>query len=190
MTNGFDQIALVLLAAGHSRRFGAPKLGALLHGKMLVHHAASTLSMMDFEGKVAVVGDDDWGLETFGFTIVSAKATTQSESLAAGIAAARKSKPRAIMIALADMPFVPFAHYQRLVDAFDRRCIASSNGISPMPPAIFGPCHFDALCGLQGDNGAKVLLQDAPVILATADELADIDTPEQLAAANQRRAAE
>ena len=151
---------------------------------MLVHYAASTLTAASFAHKIAVVGDDDWGLATFGFSLVHTNATTQSESLAAGITEARKSAPRAIMIALGDMPFVPLAHYQRLVDAFDGNCIASSDGSNPMPPAIFGPYHFDALCGVQGDTGAKSLLQNAPVIMASANELADIDTLEDLAAAN------
>jgi molybdenum cofactor cytidylyltransferase len=181
----FDQIALVLLAAGHSRRFGTPKLGAKLHGKMLVHHAASTLSNVDFANKIAVIGSNDWGLEAIGFTLVHAKSTTQSESLTAGIIAAVTSKPAAIMIALGDMPFVTLTHYQRLLDAFDSSCIASSDGNSPMPPAIFGPDHFAALCNLQGDNGAKAILQNAPAILASGNELADIDTPEDLAAAHQ-----
>ena len=180
----FDQIALVLLAAGHSRRFGAPKLGEKLHGKMLVHHAALTLTAASFAHKIAVVGNEDWGLEAFGFTLAQTTSTTQSESLAAGITAALKSNPRAIMIALGDMPFVPLAHYQRLVDAFDGNCIASSDGSILMPPAIFGPNHFDALCGVQGDTGAKSLLQNAPVIIASANELSDIDTPEDLIAAN------
>jgi molybdenum cofactor cytidylyltransferase len=186
MTNGFDQIALVLLAAGHARRFGSPKLGEKLHDKMLVHHAAATLSLPDFSCKFAVVGQQSWGLEAFGFTLVSTKAATLSESLTAGITAAQRHKPRAIMIALADMPFTSFGHYQSLVDAFDGRCIASSNGASPMPPAIFGVCHFDSLCELQGDTGAKAILRTAPLVRADADELADIDTPAQLAAANQR----
>ena len=182
----FGQIVLVLLAAGHSRRFGTPKLGALLHGKMLVHHAASTLIAASFARKIAVVGDQDWGLSEFGFQRVQTTSTTQSESLTAGITAALKSNPRAIIIALGDMPFVPLAHYQRLVDAFDGNCIASSSGKSPMPPAIFGPDHFVALCNLQGDKGAKSLLQNAPAILASGHELADIDTPEDLAAAEMR----
>jgi molybdenum cofactor cytidylyltransferase len=181
----WDQIVLVLLAAGHSRRFGNPKLGEKLHGKKLVHHAASTLSSIGFAHKVAVVSDDDWGLEILGFTLVRAKATTQSESLAAGITEARKSNPQAIMIALGDMPLVTHAHYQRLLDAFNSSCIASSDGNSPMPPAIFGPDHFDELCGLQGDTGAKAILQNAPAIFADPSELVDIDTPEDLAAANQ-----
>ncbi len=179
----FDQIALVLLAAGHSRRFGTPKLGEKLRGKMLVHHAASTLSATGFANKIAVISDNDWGLEAFGFSLVRTNAGTQSESLAAGITEAQKSNLHAIMIALGDMPFVPLAHYQRLVDAFDGNCIASSNGNIPMPPAIFGPDHFAALCHVQGDTGAKAILQNAPVIIASANELADIDTPEDLIAA-------
>ncbi len=186
MKFAYDHIALVLLAAGHSRRFGSLKLGEQLHGKMLVHHAASTLSAIGFASKIAVIGEDDWGLSGFGFSLVRTKSGTQSESLAAGIAAAQKSKPHAIMVALGDMPFVPITHYHKLAAAFDGRCVASSDGETPMPPAIFGPDHFEALCCVQGDKGARSILQNAPVVIASAGDLADIDTLEQLAAANQR----
>ena len=185
----FSHVVLVLLAAGHSRRFGKPKLAEKLHGKALVHHAASTLYEAGFAHKIAVVGDEHWGLDTFGFTLVPTDAATQSGSLVAGITAALTKRPSAIMVALGDMPFVPLSHYRRLVGAFDGRCIASSNGINVMPPAIFGPAHYGALCEVTGDNGARSILQNAPVVTASALELCDIDTPEQLASANQRSVA-
>jgi molybdenum cofactor cytidylyltransferase len=185
MKYDFGQIALVLLAAGHSRRFGKPKLGEKLHGKTLVHHAASTLSTAGFAFNIAVVGDNDWGLDAFGFELVPSHAANQSQSLAAGITAALTREPSAIMIALGDMPFVPLSHYRLLVDAFDGRCIASSDGTTSMPPAIFGQGHFGTLGELRGDTGARALLQNAPVIVAGAFKLVDVDTPEQLAAANQ-----
>lgn len=185
----FSHIVLVLLAAGHSRRFGKPKLGEKLHGKTLVHYAASTLYEAGFAHKIAVVGDEHWGLDKFDFTLVPTNATTQSGSLVAGITAALIKKPRAVMVALGDMPFVPLAHYRRLVGAFDGRCIASSNGTNVMPPAIFGPAHYGALCEVTGDNGARSILQNAPLVKASTLELSDIDTPDQLAAANQRSVA-
>jgi molybdenum cofactor cytidylyltransferase len=186
MKSDFGQIALVFLAAGHSRRFGKPKLSEILNGKMLAHHAASTLSAIPFASKLAVVGNDDLRLADFGFNLVRVPATTQSESLVAGVTAALKLQPKAIMIALADMPFVPLIHFMQLAEAFDGNCIASSNGLKPMPPAIFGRTHFSALGQLHGDVGARSLLRQAPQIVADVDALLDIDTPEQLSAVNQR----
>ena len=183
-TIAVENVALVMLAAGHSRRFGAAKLAAKLHGRALAHHAAATLSALNFQQKVAVVGNDDFGLSAFGFTPVAIAPTDQSASLSAGVSAVLPLHPRAIMVALADMPFVSEAHFRGLVEQFDGQCIASTDGNHAMPPALFGPCHFDALVQAKGDKGARTILRDAPLIHAPAGDLIDIDTAEQLALAN------
>ena len=183
-----EHVALVLLAAGHARRFGAAKLAAMLHGRMLAHHAAATLSTLPFQQKVAVVGDDDFGLSAFGFTPLAIAPSDQSVSLLAGVSAVLPLRPRAIMVALADMPFVTEAHFRHLVEAFDGQCMASTDGTNAMPPAVFGPCHFDALIQTKGDKGARAILRHAPRIPAPAGTLIDIDTAEQLEAANERAA--
>lgn len=189
MKMNFDQITLILLAAGHSRRFGKPKLRAMLHGRMLAHHIAANLYDIPFARRLAVVGADDLGLAAFGFELVGLDSTIQSASLAAGVAAAQSEPCAAIMIALADMPFVPASHFIELAKAFDGERIATSDGQRNMPPAIFGRSHFAALGQLQGDQGARTILEDAPHVVADAQLLYDIDTPEQLIAANQRSVA-
>src|SRR3546814_4255821 len=50
-----EAVALILLAAGRSTRFGvADKLAAPLHGRPLVQHAANTLSPIPFGRHIAV----------------------------------------------------------------------------------------------------------------------------------------
>src|SRR3546814_17898790 len=50
-----EAVALILLAAGRSPRFGvADKLAAPLHGRPLVQHAATTLSPLTFGRHIAV----------------------------------------------------------------------------------------------------------------------------------------
>ncbi len=56
-------------------------------------------------------------------------------------------------------------------------------------PAIFAQRYFDALTKLDGDKGAKELLQSlypAPKSLALGDVADDIDDPADLAALIQR----
>lgn len=184
-TAKFQRIALLLLAAGHARRFGGQKLLAPLAGRPLAHHAAATLAALPFGRKVVVVGPVDLGLSQFGFTCVAVGGEDypMSVSLAHGIEAVAGSE--AVMIALADMPFVPPAHVVRLAERFRGSRIASSNGKILMPPAIFGAQWFGRLGSLSGDTGARSLLQGAPHVLANAIDLTDIDSAEDMMRAEQ-----
>lgn len=185
----FQRIALLLLAAGHARRFGGQKLLAPLAGRPLAHHAAVTLAALPFGRKVAVTGSVDLGLSQFGFTCVAVRGEDypMSVSLAHGIEAVAGSE--AVMIALADMPFVPPAHIVRLAERFRGSRIASSNGKNLMPPAIFGAQWFGRLGSLSGDNGARSLLHGAPHILADAVDLTDIDSARDMMRAEQGKQA-
>ena len=91
-----------------------------------------------------------------------------------------------LMIALADMPLVPVGHYKSLVAAAqeddERTIIASSDGTTRTPPAVFGEAYFDTLENLTGDVGARALLDESVTIACESECLIDIDTPETLAA--------
>lgn len=184
-TAKFQRVALLLLAAGHARRFGGQKLLAPLAGRPLAHHAAATLAALPFGRKIAVVGSVDLGLSQFGFTCVAVGGEDypMSVSLARGIEAVAGSD--AVMIALADMPFVPPAHVVRLTERFRGSRIASSNGEILTPPAIFGAQWFDRLGSLSGDKGARSLLHGAPHVLSDAVDLIDIDSAEDMMRAEQ-----
>jgi molybdenum cofactor cytidylyltransferase len=88
-----------------------------------------------------------------------------------------------------DQPFVPPVLLQRLIDAWRQgaRLVASAvDGKVRGAPAIFDRTLFPELGQLEGDVGARSLLQkyrhELIAIPATADELRDIDTPADLAA--------
>jgi len=68
-------IAVVVLAAGNSRRFGpADKLEHRLDGEPLAFHIAETLAKLDFRWRVAICQRPDGsvpeGLMTRGFEII------------------------------------------------------------------------------------------------------------------------
>jgi molybdenum cofactor cytidylyltransferase len=183
-----NSVAVVLLAAGLSTRFGLrDKLAEPLGGLPLGVHAARTLGSLPFAAKIAVAREGGPDFSFYGFTPVlnPDPATGQSGSIKLGIAQARLARPKAILIALADMPFVPVAHVEALLAQFDesRPIVASIAGRTSGPPALFGDSLFDALEGLNGDQGARALLRDAFVVAAPVHALADIDTSDDLAAA-------
>lgn len=191
------RIALAILAAGQSRRFGdADKLTAMLHGVPLGLHAARTFQGLPVAARAVIVADaghalaSEWSALGYQLVLNSAAAQGQGTSVATAARWAAASGADALIIALADMPFVPASHIDALIAAWqqqdsgaDQLCASIAEG-PPMPPAIFGRCHFAALQNLGGDSGARGLLQSGHQVAAKAQWLVDIDTPEALFAYN------
>ncbi|WP_448658828.1 NTP transferase domain-containing protein [Sphingomonas sp. CJ99] len=184
-----ERSALILLAAGLSRRFGtADKLAADLHGKPLAMHAADRLGTLPFARRIVVVSGT--ALPFPGWTRIDNPdpAAGQGRSLALGIAAAAAGGADAAVVALADMPFIAADHVQALFAALDHRGAVGTQGPGgAMPPALFTDQHFGALTALTGDRGARGLLTDMPLVAADFDTLIDVDTPERLAMMQRRR---
>ncbi len=181
----FPGIALVLLGAGRSRRFGADKLAATLAGEPIIRRSARLYAALPFAERVAVLGPDTPVLADLNFAEIrrSDAEVPLSRSLAAGVRAL-ESGARCIMIALADMPLVTPEHLAALAAAFDgTRPVCSELGGAPCPPAIFPAAMREELAARKGDSGARALLAGALRIAAGEDCLIDVDTPEALARA-------
>ncbi|HEY0315497.1 MAG TPA: nucleotidyltransferase family protein [Sphingomonas sp.] len=179
-------VAAVLLAAGQSTRFGmADKLAAPLKGMPLRLHAVRALAPLPLAARFVVTGRAtlDWpGLEV---VVNDRPETGMAHSIALGLAAARRSGAQAVLIVLADMPFVPTEHYRRLLACYrgPDSLAASSDGTRRMPPALFGADWFAILETLSGDQGARALLDRAESVVTAPENLHDIDWPEDFAAA-------
>jgi molybdenum cofactor cytidylyltransferase len=181
-----ENSAVVLLAAGLSRRYGAVgKLVADFQGKPLARHVAETLGSLPFAHRIVVcrAGDDDLAamLAGLGFTVARNPDTTrgQASSLAIGVEAA--GQPEALMVCLADMPLVTAAHLRVLIKRVTPGGIVASvagEREEPTPPAAFAREYLPELLRLEGDKGARQLLQIAERVVAPAGTLRDFDTPE------------
>lgn len=183
-------IAVILLAAGTSQRFGTDdKLLAPLAGEPLALHAARHIAQLAPRRRIAVCRDDHDALArllaSHGFEIIANPNPEQglSRSLSCGIAEAARGPDAAAMVCLADMPFVGAGHLRKLIARFDPLAapvVASTNGDAAMPPALFARALFDTLRSGEGDRGGKALLADAALVPAPAGELVDIDLPDDL----------
>lgn len=182
-------IAVALLAAGASSRFGGNKLEADFGGKMLGLSVAETIVGMGFGWQFAVCGPKSAKLvrplEAMGFAVIH-NATPEaglSRSLALAVNAAEATEAVALLICLADMPFVTSAHLKTLAKAFytSGTAAASTRDSQPMPPVIFPRAQWAELEATQGDRGARGLLLKAMQVGASAAMLADIDQPEDIA---------
>lgn len=178
-------VAVVLLAAGRSTRFGAAdKLAAPLNGMPLGFHAARTLATLALPLSVVVTGPTTLEWPGFERIVNDRPDAGMGRSLALGVAAARELGASAILVALADMPRVPAAHFRKLLarDILPDTRVGSTDGIRRLPPALFGAGWFPALESLDGDQGARMLLVDAEVVAAPTNALVDIDSEDDLAA--------
>ncbi len=195
--NSEFSLCVAVLAAGQSRRFlGADKLTQPLGRTMLGLHICEALVPLDCAHSVIITSADDHpcasGWRTAGFDIcvneMAEEGLGTSVACAARFAAERAAD--ALLICLADMPFVPTKHLQNLISQLDpensRTMIASDNGRRRSPPAIFAASHFAGLEQLKGAAGARDLLAAADTIKITPQCLVDIDTREQLVRANSQ----
>ncbi|MEH3159458.1 MAG: nucleotidyltransferase family protein [Sphingomonas taxi] len=177
---------LILLAAGRSLRMGdvGSKLDEPFLGRPLGLHVAVALEDMPFRERVAVVGQAQCDYAAHGFTLVQNDDPElgMGRSVALGVACARAQGARAVVVALADMPRVTATHIYQLLDAAEGEdaVVASSDGRTPKPPAVFGSARFDTLLALEGDEGARNMVRAGRHVVTTPAELIDVDTPEEL----------
>ena len=184
-------VVIAVLAAGKASRFGSDKLMAQLDGVPLGRLGAQRLAMLPFAGHIAVCQPGAAiaaQYASLGYAIVENPEAGQglSGSLHLAVNAARGTQAKALLIVLADMPFVDADHVQRLIAACDGDIIASSDGKHNMPPAIFPRPTWPLLLATKGDSGARDILANAQTLTAPDGMLRDIDTPDDLVALKAR----
>ena len=181
------QVAVAVLAAGNARRFGADKLMMDLDGAPLGLRAARTLAGLNTAVHFAVCQPKAVISSIYaqaGYAVIENPNADLglSGSLHLAVAAAAKTQAQALLIALADMPFITASHIDALIKACDGDIMASSDGNQPMPPAIFPRSSWPFLLETKGDAGARHILLNASTRTAPKGSLRDIDTPDDLVA--------
>lgn len=86
-----------------------------------------------------------------------------SFSLRCGLNAVMPMQPDAVVVALADQPFITTALVNRLIETFRQDpgldYVSSANEGLAMPPALFSRSMFSVLQGIDGDKGAAGILR-------------------------------
>jgi molybdenum cofactor cytidylyltransferase len=183
-----ERTSVLLLASGLSTRFGAgDKLLAPLQGKPLVAHAANLAATLPFAARLAVVPEEDGPLARLlgGFRLVRNPdpAAGRESSLRLGLRAALDEGPEAVLVLLADMPFVTAAHIERLhAEASEARAAISLRGPVRMPPVLI-PTELAHKVLAQDRLLAREALGPAAEVVAPEASLRDFDTPADFEAA-------
>ncbi len=183
--------ALVLLAAGASRRLGEPKQRLRIDGETLVHRAAR-LGLATAPAQALLVlgaqAETTWAAAG-GLDLQRVDCPDWNDglgaSLRAGLAAVSASCEGALIV-LCDQPALDAAHLRALVAAWHgqpAQAAASAYAGVLGVPALLPRSWFGALSRNVGDRGARDLLRERAdqVLAIPAPALsADIDQPQDL----------
>jgi molybdenum cofactor cytidylyltransferase len=191
------RIAVLLLAAGQSRRMGGPnKLLLPVAGTPMVARVAQRLLASRARPVVAVLGKDadavDAALGRLPVERVRNPDYAQglSTSLKRGLAALPEDVD-GVVVCLGDMPLVTGRHLERLIAAFNplegRAIIVPTRRGKRGNPVLWARRFFPEMAELAGDVGAKHLIGEHAELVAEVEMdddaiLVDIDTPDALAA--------
>lgn len=172
----------VLLAAGHSRRWGpGNKLLAEYRGRPLVCHAAATLKRAPVSWRAAVVRDPGVAALLDGLDCIPPDGPDQSASLRAAATWAAARGAGRLLILLGDMPALSDATVAAVVTACGDQpaAVRHPDGRAGVP-ACFPAAAFALLSALRGDRGAGALLAGCRSVPVHPDELLDVDSPANL----------
>jgi len=182
-------VTAIILAAGLSQRHGpADKLLRNMDGKPLAMHIADTLTAIPFKERISAVASKNYELAAlfserdYSVVVNPDPERGQGHSLSLGVRRALEKRPlKALLICLADMPFISIEVIGRLIKALSMEATAAvcSTQDQISPPALFCNIHFEDLARLEGDTGAKTLLHSIPNLLqmeVAPHYLQDFDT--------------
>lgn len=186
-------ISILILAAGKASRMGDAKQLLSYNNTTLLEHAITQASNSKANDVFCVVGANSEEIKKR--IILNNQIFIENLNWNAGLSSSIVSGikhiktldklPDAILIMLADQPFVDSEFLDLLIEQYNKNeehVIASIYGNNNGVPAIFPKVAFEFLLKLKGDKGAKKLLNSdiLKVISVTSlnkNTLMDIDTP-------------
>ncbi|MBB3453039.1 molybdenum cofactor cytidylyltransferase [Rhizobium sp. BK313] len=193
-------VAIVLLAAGKASRMGEGgphKLLAEFDGIPLVRRSAATALASGAAAVVTVTGHRRREIEQALADLPVERvhnpdyASGMASSLVAGVGAPATQRADGVLVMLADMPGVTSDDLKTLIAAFRKangqaivRAVSRGKRGNPV---ILPRTVFDAVMRLEGDVGARHIIETAglPVVDVDIGDAAhlDVDTPEAVLAA-------
>jgi molybdenum cofactor cytidylyltransferase len=204
-----SKVAVVILAAGASTRFGGIKQIASVGGQSMAARAAGIAASAGADRVLVVVGAHSGetiaalGLAGHAEQSQTMKppievienlhwASGQASSVAAALSIIGDDYDAALFMPV-DQPFLHALLLQRMVAEWrgGARLVAPAvHGEMRGAPALFGKEYFDELRSLSGDVGGRAVLRrhasQVAIIEVPADQLSDVDTRDEMIAATRK----
>jgi molybdenum cofactor cytidylyltransferase len=182
-------VAGVVLAAGSSARMGRNKLLLPIGGEAVVRRAVRSALEADLDPVVVVLGHEAERVraELYGLPCLAVvnpeHARGVGTSLRAGLAeVSAAARAGAVVVLLADMPFVTASSIRRVVESYRTSrapLVLSRYGEVDAPPTLYDRSLFPELLALaEGHCGKRVVRRhahEAAVVPSSVDALRDID---------------
>ena len=182
------KVAAVVLAAGASTRMGRNKLLLDVGGESLVRRAVRAATEGGVDEVVVVLGheEDRVRAELRGLACVPVVNPDHAEGAGTSVRTGVRQAAGvdALMVVLADMPFVTAEMIATLVERYRATkapLVVSHYGDVQAPPTLYDRALFDELLAIPGERCAKQVVKrhqgEAEVVSWPAAALRDIDLP-------------
>ncbi|TQI70478.1 molybdenum cofactor cytidylyltransferase [Gramella sp. Hel_I_59] len=189
-----SNIAVLILAAGSSKRLGKPKQLVKFKNKTLLQHSIDVSEALDFSEKIIVLGANEEkilnevDLKNHKLLVNNNWQEGMSTSLKKGLEEIQKLHPAIenVLVLLSDQPFISELVLQELIDKhLKSNCLASFSEYQKIPgvPAIFSREIFPHLLKIEGDRGARDLIKNGLTnyqLVPFEKGIVDIDTEKDL----------
>ena len=180
--NGPMSVAAVILAAGGSTRFGAPKAAVRIGSRSMLQVVVDTATAAGLSPLIVVAPSSLPVPEVAVSVRNDAAHLGMSRSLQLGIAAVPADAEAAVVM-LADQPTVSVEHLRSL-DGWrgGTPVVATSSAGVLGPPALIEREGFALVSDTDGDTGLRDLLRADPRLVTAVEHAAmpDVDTAEDL----------
>ena len=172
--SGSENIAIIILAAGASKRMGQSKQLLKWGEFTLLEHAIKQACETLCEQVIVVLGAHSKHIKSntnsFSATLIENPnwENGMSSSISCGIKhlKALKKDIDGVLITLADQPFISTSDLNALIKGFktetalEKQIVATQYMNHLGVPALFGKYHFKALEQIKHKSGAKQIIQD------------------------------
>lgn len=187
-----NSCGIVIMAAGASTRFGKPKQLLQYRGKTLLDHAVNEAINAKADAVVLILGKNadmfqkEIDKEKVRVVINKDWEEGMASSVRLGLNTLLKSKPYmdAVIFMVCDQPHISSSVLNELIitqQKTTKQIVTCNYGGSIGPPALFHKKYFKELAKLNGDVGARNIIQQNMHDVATIqfpEGKIDIDTKE------------
>jgi molybdenum cofactor cytidylyltransferase len=187
-----EKVGGVVLAGGPSSRMGTNKLLLDIGGETVVRGAVRRAMAAGLDPVIVVLGHEAERIERELEAVGPTCRTVVNDDYASGINSSLKTgianlpaTVNAVVVMLADMPFVSADMIASLVERYHARgrppLVISDYGGVNAPPMLYDRSLFPELQTMEGEGCGKVVVRrhrsEAEVLHWSADNLADLDVP-------------